>query len=292
MKNDGFDNEYLFVLPDDWLAQITHHALYRFLVVTDIGYFPKARHHYRERTEGCAATILLYCSDGEGFISLNGQPQQPILSGQAMLIPPGIPHSYGASLKRPWSIYWVHLGGEMIAPYLKLTGENQPPAIPYPYENDITYLFRKCFEILKAPYQMEEYFLLCQSVGSILAHLAVAAHKARSPLTQKEGKTIEECISLMKAKLNETLTLGQLSKHTGYSVSYLNRLFKQGTGHAPIAYFLRMKISAASKDIYFSTSSIKAIALDYGIVDPYYFSRLFKKHMGLSPALYRRQNIG
>jgi AraC-like DNA-binding protein len=46
-------------------------------------------------------------------------------------------------------------------------------------------------------------------------------------------------------------------------------------------------MQAASRDLYFSELPVKDIAYSYGIEDPYYFSRIFKKIMGVSPQQYR-----
>jgi AraC-like DNA-binding protein len=74
-----------------------------------------------------------------------------------------------------------------------------------------------------------------------------------------------------------------------FSYSHLTYLFKHSTGYAPIEFFLRTKNQAAARDLYFSNLPIKDIALTYGIEDPYYFSRLFKKIMGISPSEYRNR---
>jgi AraC-like DNA-binding protein len=87
----------------------------------------------------------------------------------------------------------------------------------------------------------------------------------------------------MQAHLHEEVTLVDLANAAHFSPSHLYRLFKSSTGYAPIDFFLRTKIHAAAQDIYFSTLPVKDIATSYGIEDPYYFSRLFKKIIGISP---------
>ncbi|MDR2376017.1 MAG: helix-turn-helix transcriptional regulator, partial [Treponema sp.] len=69
-------------------------------------------------------------------------------------------------------------------------------------------------------------------------------------------------------------------------------LFKHTTGYAPIEFFLRTKIQASARDLYFSNLPVRDIALSYGIEDPYYFSRLFKKIMGISPLKFRKTETG
>lgn len=274
------------------MAAVTDNALFRFLSVTDIGYFPRARYHYRERPMGCSTAILLYCREGKGSISLRGNDPVILEAGQTFFIPPNTPHWYSASRDMPWSVYWVHMKGELVSPFLELTGEGQPLDVSPQYEGDLLRAFYLCFDLLKSPYQVEEYFLVCQSAGEILALLAMAAKSSRQQLTKKGEEAIETCIRYMKANLSRCLSLEQLAEVSRFSASYLNVLFKQATGQTPVEYFLRMKMQAASKELYFTQHPIKEIALDFGIRDPYYFSRLFKKVMGVSPTAYRKQAIG
>jgi AraC-like DNA-binding protein len=52
-------------------------------------------------------------------------------------------------------------------------------------------------------------------------------------------------------------------------------LFKQETGMPPIEYFLRLKMQKAGQLLSLTGLSVKEIAANVGISDPYYFSRLF-----------------
>jgi YesN/AraC family two-component response regulator len=52
-------------------------------------------------------------------------------------------------------------------------------------------------------------------------------------------------------------------------------------------YVNQFKVRQACQLLDNSTDSIRHIALSLGFDDPYYFSRLFKKTMGMSPQHYR-----
>jgi AraC-like DNA-binding protein len=64
-------------------------------------------------------------------------------------------------------------------------------------------------------------------------------------------------------------------------------LFKQKTGFAPMEYFNQLKVQKACQYLLFTDLRIKEIAEQLGMEDPYYFSRMFKGVMGLSPKEYR-----
>jgi transcriptional regulator GlxA family with amidase domain len=91
----------------------------------------------------------------------------------------------------------------------------------------------------------------------------------------------------MQYNINDNISLITLSKKYNYSVSRFSNLFKQKTGYAPIDYFLQMKMQKACQLLDFSDRSIKDIAFTMGFDDPYYFSKRFRKIIGLSPKKYR-----
>lgn len=76
-----------------------------------MGYYPKALHHYYQRPSGISQAILLYCTDGQGWIELGDNIMQ-VHPGEIFILPTEMPHSYGADQKNPWSIYWMHLADQ------------------------------------------------------------------------------------------------------------------------------------------------------------------------------------
>ena len=54
-------------------------------------------------------------------------------------------------------------------------------------------------------------------------------------------------------------------------------------------YFIHLKVQKASSLLLLSRMTIREIALIVGYEDPYYFSRLFKKVVGISPTAVRQE---
>ncbi|CAM4168897.1 AraC family transcriptional regulator [Paenibacillus alkaliterrae] len=67
---------------------------------------------------------------------------------------------------------------------------------------------------------------------------------------------------------------------------YLNRAFKQVTGQSISRYINAVRINQAKELIETTPLSIGEVGYLIGINDPYHFSKLFKKHAGLSPTQY------
>ena len=111
---------------------------------------------------------------------------------------------------------------------------------------------------------------------------------------QKEstGNPVDEAIHFMKENLNKKLTIDELAKHTGYSISHFSTLFKERTGFSPITYFNQLKIQHACYLLDCTDIKINQVCFKIGVEDCYYFSRLFNKIMGMSPTEYRKQVKG
>ena len=63
-KAEGFRDETYLIVPTESFAEYMEHPLVRGAYLTDVGFFPKAREHYREREEGADQYILIYCTAG------------------------------------------------------------------------------------------------------------------------------------------------------------------------------------------------------------------------------------
>ena len=71
---EGFKGERAIVLPDFLIEELKRDPLGRELHITDIGYYPHASFHYRERSaEEVNEFVLIYCVEGEGWFELDHQ---------------------------------------------------------------------------------------------------------------------------------------------------------------------------------------------------------------------------
>ena len=282
------DNEHYFIIPSEFLARFSASPLSEFLTVTAAGQFIKAKHHYCPRPEGIDTAQLIYCYDGAGYYLVGNGEYRVVNPGQLIILPPGKPHSYASTADNPWSIFWIHVKGKYLDSFYKAWPLPEAVNISDIYDKRIRDIFNQCFVILAAPYQAEEFFYLCQLAATLISLIPSVSKQSARGLTSSGLMGIEAAISYMKSHLRKTVTLEELAAASGFSPSHLHYLFRTSTGYAPVEYFLRMKIQAAARDIVFSEIPIHSIANAYGINDPYYFSRLFKKISGLSPAVYRK----
>ncbi|NWL90324.1 AraC family transcriptional regulator [Paenibacillus sp. 79R4] len=292
-KQDGFMSQLLIVLPDHILEAYAAHPLIRPLYITDIGYFPHAQHHYRERPTGSESYIILYCIEGEGWIRLAGQKQQTMQKGALIVIPAHTPHEYASSEDHPWTIYWFHMKGEQVGDYFEGIDEHTSPTpVSVEHSSQIIKLFQDSYNLLQKGYSLDRIIYVSQLAGHLAAFIRFNLQHPHLALNRQKKHDVEESLQYMTEHLDKNVTLQELADQAKLSVPHYTHVFKKTTGYSPIDYYLRLKIQRACQYLDLTEQSMKEISIQLGFQDPYYFSRLFKKIMGKSPSAYRNTRKG
>lgn len=282
---DGFSGEKQINVPREIVVnRLSKKEFIDSLFITHIGYFPKAKFHYRERQFGCPDNILIYCVGGRGHYQ-TATKSYTLNASQFMLLPPGKYHMYQADLHTPWSIYWVHFSGHKVKQlneWMKTEDYIKPSDIEY--NKKIIEQWSEMYNALASGYSDQNLafanlclyrfltFFLCQPDF-------ISDNIPRNP--------IGESITYMKANIDKIKTIEELATHLEFSGSHYSALFRRKTGASPIEYFIKLKIQYACQLLSQSDLRINEIAGKIGYEDTFYFSRLFKKINGKSPRDYK-----
>jgi len=283
---EGFIGQQMIVLPPDIVKKVVKNQLIQYLYLTAIGYYPNAIYHDRERKRGSAEYIFLYCTKGKGIIELAGQKTE-LTPNTFFIIPKNTPHHYQSSVDAPWSIYWVHFIGDHAPILYERYLERQQFGHFIPYDERRITAFNEVFALLSQSFDTANLEVLNIRLLNFLTSFIY--HREISPGVNDQNM-VSNAIAFMKANINNQYTIDELAKHQKLSVSHYSRLFYQKAGSTPVRYFNQLKIQRSCQMLYFTDRNIKEICAELGFDDPYYFSRLFKKLMGISPANYKRQN--
>jgi AraC-like DNA-binding protein len=285
---EGFAGQDMFVIPRPALARARQHPLVRSAYPTDIGWFPRAGHHYRDRPNGASQDHLMMCVGGHGYVEIDGQ-RAHLAADQLLIIPRDTAHRYWAADDDPWSIYWVHFLGDDAAYFVdRIPRSGQPVPIEPEARTEAVRLFRYCLDALHDGYGLPTLIYAAQSTQHVLSLLL---YRNRSlPMEQRSGDgraSLELVIDFMQSSLDLNLRLEDFAREAGMSVSHFSERFRRQTGQSPMAYFNHLRMRLACRLLDLSSKPVKTVALEIGYRDPYYFSRAFKKAMGISPDKYR-----
>lgn len=288
---EGFTGEQSIVLPEMIQRLSDTDIFLQQLHITDIGYYPHAMYHYRERPNGVKQYILIYCVKGSGWYSVLGKRHE-IKEQQYFIIPQGEPHVYASNNDDPWTIYWVHFTGTMASFF----GDNcyTPTDITTAKTSriaDRNSIFEEIFLTLSDNYGIDNLRYASSLLYGFLASFKyIKQFRNYNTLNARlaNNDIVSAAVRFMNENIEKQLTLSQIADYIGYSTSQFSLIFKMKTGHSPLNYFNMLKVQRACKFLETTDLKINQICSKVGIDDSYYFSRLFSKTIGISPKQYRK----
>jgi AraC-like DNA-binding protein len=287
-KREGFQGQKAIVIPRQILnTRCAKNDVISALYVTDIGYYPKAKFHFRERDHGAEQHILIYCHEGEGRVIIR-KTEYKIEPGDFFIIPMKMAHTYEANDRNPWTIYWVHFKGTASSKIISELEKQVGLKGFIRFKEKSIEFFNEIYSQLERGYGTDNLMYANMSLWHYLATF-LYNDKSSGNLVKKDSTDI--AIDYMRSNIGKTLTLEDIATQANLSTSHFAYLFKIRTGFSPIEYFNHLKVQKACQFLFFTSLRIKEISQELGIEDQYYFSRLFSKVMGMSPNEYREKHI-
>jgi AraC family transcriptional regulator of arabinose operon len=280
-KRDGFKGEKLILIPTEFFSSCCDHPLVKTLYLTDIGFFPQAKNHFRERKEGIEEFILIYCIDGKGVIELAGEKYSMKIN-EVFCIPSRVGHRYYADHQDPWSILWVHFKGTNthIFPLI----EKRIIHVETSEANDrLQLLFSLLIGVLERNYTLGNFIYTSQLLSVILSEIYF---REKVSDNDKQNQHLTKAIRFMYSNVYNMMTLDDLADYMKLSKSYLNNIFERYVHRSPVDFYIHLKMKQACNLFKMSDMLVYEVSKKLGYQDPYYFSRIFKKVIGVSPRDY------
>ena len=288
----GFTGERYIHIPLPMLDLMRDQPLSQGLYLHSLGFFAHARYHYVNRPKGSNEYILIYCKEGVGYLTINNIKHK-MTANQIVVIPPFIPHRYEADHTNPWSIYWAHfLGSKAEEMSVKLYKPTEISISDASRIEDRLNIFEEIFNTIKNGYSIDNLNFANISFTYFLAtFLHIEQFNVAKKGSEFANNIISKVLHFMNENIENSLTIDQLSKFSGYSPSYFYRKFISEMDIAPMSYFMRMKMNKASILLITTTMRVTQIASKVGFTDSFHFSRVFSKTIGMSPQQFRKQGF-
>ena len=105
--------------------------------------------------------------------------------------------------------------------------------------------------------------------------------------TKSYSPTVQKAVTCIEADPAGNLNLRTLSQRLNVSSSYLSSLFKKETGQTLTDYITRHRIRQAQHLLKTTRLQIQTVAQHCGFVDVHYFSKVFKRIVGVTPKEFR-----
>ena len=125
------------------------------------------------------------------------------------------------------------------------------------------------------------------NLDETLAHIAAALERHRK-LNEETQRLVRQAMAYIHEHYAEPISRTSLAQYVAFSEDYLTYCFRKELGVTPIAYLNRFRVNQAKRLLVETGKSITEIALDVGFSDSSYFSRVFRREVGISPEAYRQ----
>jgi AraC family transcriptional regulator len=126
------------------------------------------------------------------------------------------------------------------------------------------------------------------AVEGVALELLAACARSPAEITQTRPPLwLERVRELVSDRFSENLSLGEIAATVGVSADHLARWFRRFHGCTMGEYARRRRVEFACQRLANSEEPLIQIALGAGFTDQSHFTKIFKRTMGVTPAVFR-----
>lgn len=230
---------------------------------------------------------LLYIASGKAYFHFSDK-DEIVTAGHMVLYRPKEPQKYEYYCEDQTEVYWVHFTGGNVKNILRSYGMTDDKRVFYcgsglEYQNHFRTMIQE-LQTCKDDFEEMLEMHLRQIFISIHRFLKTEAAVGNSQIAE----AIDKSRIYFSEHYNEDIRIEEYASSQGMSTSWFIRNFKQYVGETPMQYILSLRIHNAESLLRNPQYNISEISQIVGYENPLYFSRIFKKVRGLSPANYRK----
>ena len=256
-------------------------------------HYPPAPHPEGYGYEWPDARVLqefecLYIVRGEGVFETEATGQVTIGAGNLVLLLPDQWHRYTPDPETGWDEYWVSFDGDMPRRLVE-QGLLSPKQAVYDAGLDESIL--RCYKDL-IDVVVTERTGYRHVAAMLTAQLIARARTATQVEDDPAQKMLREAIFYIEQNVDQPINVEQLAKTMNVGYSSFRHEFKRQVGLSPKQYHLQLRINKAKSLLTNTQLTVTEVADALNFKTPYYFMKLFKKRVAMSPTQWRRYSRG
>lgn len=237
-----------------------------------------------------SGAVFHYVKYGYGYVEY-GYPRKRVKlgKGDAFVAFSNLDMKYYPDKSNPWSYIWASVAGDNVDELLRLCGitrekPHSRPADPAKTAELMNETVENFDFVSKNNLKSTAYLMLA------LAEFITSGNSAGNNVKQsKQLQRFEIAKIFVNANYRLPLTVADVAENVCVSSSYLMSLFSKYAGMTLTEYLNYVRISKACALIYENEkTSLSGVSAAVGYSDPLYFSRVFKKIVGVCPREYSR----
>ena len=227
-----------------------------------------------------------YITEGQGTYE-NKSGTFKIKPGSLLVTKPGIWHRYRPNRKTGWVEHYVGFNGIIADDIFKQPWfSSRKAVVDIGNREEFIDTYFKIFEYIieeNPGYQQVAAGMIMKLLGYM-----VSMEKQKDFSGKRVEQIIQNARFMIRENVESQIDFQEFAEKNHIGYSYFRKMFKKYTGVPPAQYHLDLKILRAKEMLLYTDKIIKEISFDLGFQSIYYFSRIFKKKLGVSPSDIRK----
>lgn len=237
-------------------------------------------------------TFPYYCIElvvrGKGQLWYDQKSQQ-LGPGSLFIYGPKIPYRMESSSESPMVKYFADFSGDHSLRLLQSKGLKSGSLIQVPPSKTIVENFDQLIDAgLDSGAHSSRLGVL------LLETLLIRCSESKiysGSIETRSFATYQRCRAYLENHAAKLRTAEEVAKACHVDLAYMCRLFQRYARKTPYQIMIQIKMNAATDRFIQSGCLVKEVADEFGFADAYHFSRLFKKHHGISPQYFLQRHL-
>lgn len=238
-----------------------------------------------KRPEGYYWSQLLYSVKGQGCLNTDAGTIT-LSEGWFFFLPHDVAHEY-YPLTPTWEVRWVVFDGHALPKITKELGLTRPICIQPAHSSSLEKIYNKMFVTQKTDKVFGDYICSGLIYDYLLEFYRQITNKSTLGKADK-SELLMPVLNYIDDHFAEDFPMTKLAQLARISPQHLCRIFHETMHMRPNEYVTYRRISEAKFLLLHTDTSIAEIGVKCGFPDPGYFSTVFKRYEGASPAEYRK----
>ena len=229
---------------------------------------------------------LVYIANGQGVFESATVPPTLVGSGMAFLLSPQAWHRYKPAEDTGWEEFWVGFNGHYTEYLMRQSCfDAGRPLIRIGFPAELLAVFTRLIATLKREGMGCQQLAACEVIQ--LLGLVYASALLKEERQSREEQVVQQARYEIQKYWASPIDFEALALGFNVSYAWFRKAFKGVMGVPPGQYHLNLKLEKASQMLRETVLSVAEISFASGFESTFYFSRIFKKKLNMTPSEYR-----
>jgi AraC-like DNA-binding protein len=225
---------------------------------------------------------VVYVREGSGVFESAATGKADVHAGQSLTLFPDVAHRYG-NPDAAWNTCWIVFGGTRAAALQRIGSLRPRQAVIADSRGAVLHTYER----LRAIMQRGDPAACLERHNSV-HQMVLDLHEQRSagPEPLSHEQLVARVVTYLDQHFREDIRPSEVAERFATSYTHLRRLFHAAMGQSMKEHIIHRRLSLAKGLLVGHRMSIKQVARQVGYDDEYYFMRLFKRYVGVSPGRF------